>query len=80
MCSVHPCRWERNHQIISKLCLYKLGCVTKDKYSHESHNSEILSNLGIRKYFHVEILPELRAEECLGKGEESLRERIPSKA
>lgn len=38
-----------------------------------SHNSEIRSNLGIRKDFHEETMLELRAEVCLGKGEESLR-------
>lgn len=42
--------------------------------NHESHNSETLSNLGIRKYFPLETELELSTEVCSGKGEESSRE------
>lgn len=50
--------------------------------NHVSLNSEIQSNLRIRKDFHEETVLEWRPEGCLGKGEESLRpgENIPSRA
>lgn len=40
--------------------------------SRVSPNSEMQSNLRIRKDFHEQTMLELRAEGCLGKGEESI--------